>query len=107
MDADIRINGETHQDGFAKADDMEIETNDGNVNKNEEQEKNQNLKQYLESLYHDLDNIILDANQNQTGPNLSLNNGLLLYKIKSLNEMLENKNQFIQVNISLIVLYEM
>ena len=63
----------------------------------EEPEEKQDVKCFLESLYQDLDNIILDANQNPTTPNFSLNHGLLLYKIKSQKDVIETKNQRIQV----------
>ena len=67
------------------------------VYQNEIQDRKTDVKCFLESLYHDLDNIILDANQNPTIPNFNLNHGLLLYKIKSLNEKLKDQNQQIQV----------
>ena len=70
---------------------------DTNANENEEQDGKTDVKCFLESLYQDLDNIILDANQNPTIPNFNLNHGLLLYKIKSLNEKLKDQNQQIQV----------
>ena len=79
---------------FDKTDKIEI---DSNANQIDEQDRKTDVKCFLESLYQDLDNIILDANQNPTIQNFNLNHGLLLYKIKSLNEKLKDQNKQIQV----------
>ena len=85
---------QTNKIGFDKIDEKEIDTN---TIQTEKQDRKPDVNCFLDSLYQDLDNIILDANQNPTIPNFNLNHGLLLYKIKSLNEKLKDQNQQIQV----------
>ena len=88
---------ETNQDELALIPNVNNETIAEKREQNEECEEKQDIKCFLESVYQDLDKIILDANHNPTTPNLSLNHGLLLYKIKSQNDTIETKNQRIQV----------
>ena len=85
---------DSDKNGFDKIDETEIDTNANHI---DDPDRKTDVKCFLESLYQDLDNIILDANQNPTIPNFNLNHGLLLYKIKSLNEKLKDQNQQIQV----------
>ena len=61
-------------------------------------EKQQDVRTFLTSLYHDLDNIILDANRNRN-ENLSLDQLILVDKIKSLGALIKIKDQQIQVSI--------
>lgn len=61
-------------------------------------EKQQDVRKFLTSLYHDLDNIILDANRNRN-ENLNLDQLILVDKIKSLGALIKIKDQQIQVNI--------
>ena len=58
----------------------------------------QGIKCFLDSLYLDLDNIILDANRN-VAQNLNVDNILLLDKINKLNELIHTKNQQNQVKL--------
>ena len=60
--------------------------------------KKQDVRTFLTSLYHDLDNIILDANRNHN-ENLNLDQLILVDKIKSLGALIKIKDQQIQVNI--------
>ena len=62
-------------------------------------EKQQDVRKFLTSLYHDLDNIILDANRNRN-ENLNLDQLILVDKIKSLGALIKIKDQQIQVNIN-------
>ena len=62
-------------------------------------EKQQDVRTFLTSLYHDLDNIILDANRNRN-ENLNLDQLILVDKIKSLGALIKIKDQQIQVNIN-------
>lgn len=64
---------------------------------NKKGEKSLDVNSYLESLYQDLDNIVLDSNQNPTASNFNLSNGLLLSRIKALNEVIQTKNLHIKV----------
>ena len=61
-------------------------------------EKQQDVRTFLTSLYHDLDNIILDANRNRN-ENLNLDQLILVDKIKSLGALIKIKDQQIQVSI--------
>ena len=61
-------------------------------------EKQHDVRKFLTSLYHDLDNIILDANRNRN-ENLNLDQLILVDKIKSLGALIKIKDQQIQVNI--------
>ena len=61
-------------------------------------EKQQDVRTFLTSLYHDLDNITLDANRNRN-ENLNLDQLILVDKIKSLGALIKIKDQQIQVRI--------
>ena len=62
--------------------------------------KKQDVRTFLTSLYHDLDNIILDANRNRN-ENLNHDQLILVDKIKSLGALIKIKDQQIQVNITI------
>ena len=88
---------EFHQDNFGRMEKIELDVTAETTDENKKGAKSLDIKSYLESLYQDLDDIILDSNQNPTTSNFSLNNGLLLSRIKSLNEVIQTKNLHIKV----------
>ena len=95
--ANQHMKEEIVQDVFAKMEKSESDVSAEITDENKKGEKSLDVKCYLQSLYQDLDNIILDSNQNPTTFNLNSNNGLLLSRIKSLNQVIQTKNLHIKV----------